>query len=151
MFHLKCLFYSILIQINIVMPQVNLHYTDWISENVNKLEHDCLRVVPYLKDNDNVHEIISYCLSSEFNIEDNNVFSKVTFVELSKENISSQQLYLWSAPIDLIENYQFYLNQLSIFNYSSLEKQIYYNCTLLRFGPKCQYEFDYFSRNYSKL
>ncbi len=30
------------------MPQVNLHYTDWVSENVNKLEHDCLRVVPYL-------------------------------------------------------------------------------------------------------
>jgi hypothetical protein len=62
------------------------------------------------------------------------------FVQLAKENIISQQLYLWSAPIDLIEHYQFYLNQLSTFNDSFLINEIVYNCIWPRFGLECQYE-----------
>ena len=81
----------------------------------------------------------------------NNFFPKFTFDELSKENITSQQLYLWSAPIDIIEHYQFYLNQLSTSNDLSLAKEIFYNCTLPRFGPICQYEFDYYDPNHSSL
>jgi hypothetical protein len=88
--------------------------------------------------------MISYCLSelpSKFKIEDDNFVSKFTFAELSKENLSSQQLYLWSAPIDLIEHYQFYLNQLSTVNQSSLSTNVFYNCTM----TKCQYELHYHS------
>jgi hypothetical protein len=82
--------------------------------------------------------------SSKFNIEEKIIdFPKLTFEELSKENVSIEQLYLWSAPIDLIENYQFYLNKFDL----SLSKEIFYNCTLPRFGPRCQYQF--YSNNLS--
>jgi hypothetical protein len=47
-----------------------------------------------------------------------------------------------SAPIDLIERYQFYLNRLSNENASS---DVFYNCTMPRFGPQCQYELHYHS------
>ena len=90
-------------------------------------------------------------LPSKFNIENNDFFSKFTFAELSKQNITSQQLYLWSAPIDIIERYQFYLNQLSTSNDSSLAKEIFYNCTMPRFGPKCQYELYYHYSDHSSL
>jgi hypothetical protein len=71
--------------------------------------------------------------SSKFDVEEKtNHFPKFYFYELSKQNMCSEQLYLWLAPIDLIENYQLYL---------SLSKEIFYNCTLPRFGPRCQYEF----------
>ncbi|CAF1586291.1 unnamed protein product, partial [Adineta steineri] len=70
----------------------------------------------------------------------------------SKQGISSEQLYLWSAPIDLVEEYQSYLNQLLTFNDLSLGKEIFYNCTLPRFGSHCQYEFDYYNHsNHSSL
>ncbi|CAF4427693.1 unnamed protein product [Rotaria sp. Silwood2] len=42
-------------------------------------------------------------------------------------NIISQQLYLWSTPIDIVERYQFYLNQLSTSNDKPLETQVFYN------------------------
>ena len=61
-------------------------------------------------------QIISYCMSewpSKFKIKENNLDQKLTFSQLSKQKITSEQLYHWSAPIDLIEQYQFYLNQLS--------------------------------------
>jgi hypothetical protein len=80
-------------------------------------------------------------LSSKFNIETFDFHAKLTFVDLEKENITSEEFYLWSAPIDLIEHYQFYLNQLSTFNDSILSNKIFYNCTWPRFGPQCQYEF----------
>jgi hypothetical protein len=86
--------------------------------------------------------------SSKFDVEEKTIyFSKLTFYELSKQNISSEQLYLWLAPIDLIENYQLYLNQFDL----SLSKEIFYNCTLPRFGPQCQYEFDYYYSSLSEL
>ncbi|CAF4736630.1 unnamed protein product, partial [Rotaria sp. Silwood2] len=90
-------------------------------------------------------------LPSKFHIEDNDIFPKFTFGELSKLSITSQQLYLWSAPIDLVERYQFYLNQLLTFNAISLEKQVFYNCTLPRFGSMCQYEIIYYHSNHSSL
>jgi hypothetical protein len=84
--------------------------------------------------------------SSKFDVEEKRIyFPKLTFSELSKQNIRSEQLYFWSAPIDLIENYQFYLNEFDF----SLSKEIFYNCTLPRFGPQCQYEFDYYSNDSS--
>jgi hypothetical protein len=114
MFYTRYLIYFIQLQLILAVPQLNLYYTDWISEiesdNDNDLQHDCLRIGFF----DSVYvkklEMISYCLSelpSKFNF-----LSKFTFLELSRQNISSEQLCIWSAPINLIERYQFYLNRL---------------------------------------
>ncbi|CAF4770825.1 unnamed protein product, partial [Rotaria sp. Silwood2] len=135
-------------------PQVNLHHTDWISENNHELQHDCLRVSASIDESNVNREIISYCmndLSSKFHIKNNDIFPNFTFVDLLKQNITSQQLYLWSASIDLVELYQFYLNQLSTLNDKSLETQIFYNCTLPRFGSMCQYEIIYYHHNQVSL
>ncbi|CAF1073816.1 unnamed protein product [Adineta ricciae] len=99
-------------------------------------------------------EMMSYCiseLSSEISMENNDNLSKFTFEELSNENITSEQLYLWSIPFDIIEYYQLYLNELLLFNKSSLSQEILYNCTFPRFGSMCQYEFDHYNRKHSSL
>ncbi|CAF3220237.1 unnamed protein product [Rotaria sp. Silwood2] len=147
MCHMKYLFNTIFLHFILAEPKINLHYTNWINENDsnNVLKHDCLRIPVSIDKTRISREIISYCmdeLPSKFPIE-NDKFPKFTFAELSKHKITSQQLYLWSAPIDLVEHYQFYLNQLPTSNDKSLETQLFYNCTLPRFGPMCQYEIDY--------
>ena len=138
MFYGKTLFFMILIELINTTPQLNFHFTDPISTNENddQLQHDCLQWTSSY----GFHSVIYYCMSEsslKFNIQKNDLFPSFTFADLSKQNITSQQLYLWSAPIDLIEQYQFYLNELS------LSTKYFYNCTLPRFGPMCQYEFDY--------
>ncbi|CAF4082700.1 unnamed protein product, partial [Rotaria sordida] len=130
----------------------------YYSVNDNKtdivFQHNCLYVPTFTGKENNIHQIISYCLtewSSKWIIEENNLDQKFTFNQLYKQNITSQQLYLWSAPMDVVERYQFYLNHLSISNQSSfMATQLFYNCTLPRFGPLCQYSLDtYISPNSS--
>jgi hypothetical protein len=121
------IFYLILLHLISVTPQINLLYTDGVSESEgdNIFQHDCLRLLASIETASDDYQIISYCMSessSKFNVEKDNFFPKFTFAELSKQNITSQQLYLWSAPIDIIERYQFYLNQLTISNNLSLTK-----------------------------
>ncbi|CAF1550736.1 unnamed protein product, partial [Rotaria sp. Silwood1] len=124
------------------------------GESNNILQHDCLRVAaspdkPYVN-----REIISYCMSEspwKFHIENNDIFPKFTFAEPSKSNITSQQLYLWSAPIDVAERYQFYLNQLLTSNNRSLETKVFYNCTLPRFDSMWQYKVNYYHQNHLSL
>ncbi|CAF4700849.1 unnamed protein product, partial [Rotaria sp. Silwood2] len=116
MFHIKYLFYFIFLHLIIAIPQINLHNTGWVSENENNdvLQHDCLRIDVLNKEENVSREIIFYCMSelpSKSHIEKTDFFPKFTFDQLSKQNITSQQLYLWSTPIDIIEDYQFYLNQ----------------------------------------
>ncbi|CAF3089752.1 unnamed protein product [Rotaria sp. Silwood2] len=155
MFHIKYLFYFILLHFIFATTQVNIYYTDWINENESStvLQHDCLRVSTHLKDGVWNREIISFCMNdlpSKFHIENNNgIFPKFTFAELSKQNITSQQLYIWSAPINTVERYQFYLNQISTSYDKSLETQIFFNCTLPRFGSMCQYELLFYHHNWS--
>ncbi|CAF5074486.1 unnamed protein product, partial [Rotaria sp. Silwood1] len=139
-------------------PQINLHYTDWVKENEsnNGLQHDCLRVLASNDETSISREITSYCMSelpSEFHIiENDDVFPKFTFAELYKLNITSEHLYLWSAPMDIAEDYQYYLNQLSISNnIIYLASQVFYNCTLPRFGSMCQYEIIYYQSNHLSL
>ncbi|CAF1585478.1 unnamed protein product, partial [Rotaria sordida] len=151
-FRIRNLFYFILLHLINATPQINLYYTHWLSErnDNNGLQHDCLRVPVAIEESESHYQMILYCmneLSSKFNIEKKNIlFRNFTFDQLSKQNITSQQLYLWLTPIDIIENYQFYLNQLSTTlnesssSSSSLRKEIFYNCTLPRFGLMCQYE-----------
>lgn len=43
---------------------------------------------------------------TEIEVENNNSNLSFTFVELAKESITSEQLYLWSAPIDLLCQYE---------------------------------------------
>ena len=69
----------------------------------------------------------------------NNRDPKFTFEQLAQQNVTNHQLYLWSAPIDLIEQYQHYLNQLAKSEQTSLGSEIFYNCTLPYFGLQCEY------------
>jgi hypothetical protein len=117
MFHVKYILYLILIELIVGTPQLNLYYTDEIDDN--EFQHNCLHIVINEKQELNSRRIMFYCMSefpSKFNIEDNHLSSKLTFDDLWKQNITSEELYLWSSPIDIIERYQFYLNQLSIDN-----------------------------------
>ena len=127
MFDVKYFFYFIFLHLIFATPQINLYYTNWTNESDNNgQQHDCLRIGADIEQANGTRQIMSYCiseLSSKFKIENVNSFPKFTFAELSKQNITSQQLYLWSAPIDLIENYQFYLNQLSTSNDSIFSKR----------------------------
>jgi len=75
----------------------------------------------------------------------------LTFAQLLKQNITNQQLYLWSAPIDLIETYQFYLNQPQNSEKIAISSQIFYNCTLSYFGAKCQYILNDYKSHHSSL
>ncbi|CAF4588473.1 unnamed protein product [Rotaria sp. Silwood2] len=153
---MRYLFSFILLHLIFATPQINLHYTEWLSENEsnNVLQHDCIRVPASIDEANIKHEIISYCMNdlpSKFHIENKDIFPKFTFAELSKLSITSEQLYVWSAPIDLVERYQFYLNLLLTSNAIPLEKQVFFNCTLPRFGSMCQYEIIYYHSNHSSL
>ncbi|CAF3562154.1 unnamed protein product, partial [Rotaria sp. Silwood2] len=95
-------------------PQINLHLTDEVNHNRSDIvfQHDCLYVLASTE-KQNIHQVLSYCLteySSQWNIEENNFDQKLTFYQLYQQNITSQQLYNWSAPMDIVERYQFYLN-----------------------------------------
>ncbi|CAF0862040.1 unnamed protein product [Adineta ricciae] len=114
-------------------------------------EHDCLYIAAssYRSETD-FNQIIPYCLSewpSQWHIEENKLDQKLTFSYLRQHNITSQQLYVWSAPIDIIERYQRYLSQSD----SSLESQVFYNCTSPTFGPFCQYSLDIHGIRHSSL
>ncbi|CAF1060772.1 unnamed protein product [Adineta steineri] len=156
MFRMKYLLYFIFFHLVIGQLQINLHHTGGVNENENNdlLQHDCLRIDVLNGDKYVYREILFYCMnefSSKFNIEENGYFPKFTFEQFSKQNITGQQLYLWSTPTDIIEDYQWYLNQLLISNDSPLSEKIFYNCTLPRFGSMCQYELDYCHSDYPSL
>ena len=148
MFSSGSFFYLILVHFIIAQPQLNLYYTNWVSENENISLHDCLRLAVTNKFTPE-SENLFYCMSelpSKFFIENDSDFPNFTFATLSKQNITTQQLYLWSTPIDIIEQYQLYLTT----NHSSLANQVFYNCTIPRFGSKCQYELtQYYSHHLS--
>ena len=59
--------------------------------------------------------------------------------ELRIENITTDDLLLWSAPIDVVEDYQYYLNEMNS-SYSMLR---YLNCTKPWFGIQCEYSFQF--------
>jgi hypothetical protein len=94
MFHGKYLFYFILIHFIIATPQLNLYYTDGISESDSALQHNCLRLAVNENPGEIDRQIMSYCMSElppKFNIQHNDFYPKFTFAELSKQNITSQQ------------------------------------------------------------
>ena len=149
MFHFEYLLYIFIIHSIFAIPQINLYYTDEVSESHHALQHNCLHALTPERQQEWGSRMIPYCMSelpSKFKIEEDDLFSKFTFAQLSKENITSYELYLWSAPIDLIERYQFYLYQSTTTN-----TDVFYNCTMPRFGPQCQYELYYHYSHHSSL
>jgi hypothetical protein len=130
--------------------QLILHDSDEIIDE-NLLQFDCLyyRVsqerLAYQELSNVINDAIPYCFrpvnTSEklfrnfINTHDQNL----TFEKLRLLNITAKQLLLWSAPINLVENYQLYLNEMD----SSLSNELFYNCTKPWFGLRCQYSFEF--------
>ena len=138
MFDMNNLLFFVLLPLIIDTFQMNLYYT----EDEYVFQHDCLRVNIFGKKKD--QHLHSFCMSESSMKLSNGSFHKFTFLDLFKANITIQQLYFWSASIDTLENYQFYLNQQSTSNDSSLSMKIFYNCTSPRFGHFCQYQLKYY-------
>jgi hypothetical protein len=132
--------------------QFHLYYS---SDGSQKLEYDydCLDYYvneriwshDYDKFNRPNHQIIPFCRRD--NIDDGlivpgNNIPIFTFKELDERNVSSLDLYGWSAPIDLIEHYQAY-RELKINNTANVSLLKFYNCSSVhRFGSFCQYYFN---------
>jgi hypothetical protein len=145
-----------IVHLVIASPQINLDLTDWTDQDQNiVLQHNCLHVATSIGEFRS-REIISYCMDespSKWEIDQNTLVSMFTFAELSRMNVTSEQLYRWSGPMNVIERYQFYLNLMAIYNVSSssLAAEVFYNCTLPRFGPQCQYSLDAYQSYHSSL
>ncbi|CAF2441824.1 unnamed protein product [Rotaria sp. Silwood2] len=140
-------------QWTLIYCQLNLYNTDR-SMNDNSLQFDCLyyRVryekLAYQELSNVIDNIIPYCfrpinqselLTSDFENTHSRTF---TFDELRFNNVTTQQLLSWSASIDLVEQYQFYLNEINP-SLSSLSNELFYNCTKPWFGLQCQYSFEF--------
>ena len=109
-------------------PLFNLYYTNLITNNKDTFQHDCLRLIETSKYDDHGVQMMLFCLNenaSMFGIEDDDETSKFTFVQLFEKNITAEQLFYWSTPIDIIEKYQDYLNTKN----TNLQNETYYNCT----------------------
>lgn len=78
-------FYLMFLYLVNAQPQVNLYYTDWISENDDVFFHHCLRVVVFDQVQADVEHLF-YCLS-EFPSQSQAIINKktpnFTFAELS--------------------------------------------------------------------
>ena len=147
MFSWKLLIYlTFLYSINAEF-QVNMYYTDDSNQIQNLTQNNCLRLL--FRTNGMLRKFV-FCLSdlpSTLKIEPSNSIETFTFQQLKKQNITSEHLYLWSTPIDIIEQYQLYLNT----NSTSLAKKLFYKCILPRFGPQCQYQLMFYDSQLSSL
>ena len=130
--------------------RINIHLTESSCSDVTNrtaLPHDCFSVAAWpVSDTPNSRQIIRYCLGecpSKWSDQMRENQSRLTFAQLAEQTISSRQLYLWSASIDLVERYQFYLNQQSSPMKTLMGTEFFYNCTWPRFGPLCEYSFDF--------
>ena len=140
----------ILLQEMSIDCQFNLFNTDRRLKEIS-LEYDCLN---YRVRNEElayqdlfhiIEDTIPYCFRPaeqkeriDFNSTDQ-INRNLTFEELRIENITTDDLLLWSAPIDVVEDYQYYLNEMNS-SYSMLR---YLNCTKPWFGIQCEYSFQF--------
>ncbi|CAF3407239.1 unnamed protein product [Rotaria socialis] len=140
----------------ISLPQINLHLTDSIEEtdSDHALQHNCLYVTIPTKNTNDSRQIMFYCLSewpSKWNIQKNNRDRMFTFEMLYQQGITSWELYTWSAPMDVVERYEYYIQHVKISNITSMAAHLFYNCTGPRFGPMCQYSFNDYEPYHSTL
>ncbi|CAF4950190.1 unnamed protein product, partial [Rotaria sp. Silwood1] len=63
-----------------------------------------------------------------------NIAETITFEELKKQEVTSDQLLEWFAPIDVAEKYEMNGNS---------RTNVFYNCSSSWFGSMCQYKFVY--------
>jgi hypothetical protein len=133
--------------------QVNLAFTDLrMDQNSSFVNyHHCL----YFH-NHTVNQTIPFCMTEkptmfELPTDDDNHHQRLKFEDLQKQNITSEQLHLWSAPIDVAENYQLYLDQRSTSSVTPMDPTYFYNCTWPKFGPQCEYSIDGSEFGYSLL
>ena len=115
-----------------------------VQQRNNQLDHHCFyyqmnnKMVDYHVSMKPIYQFIAYCIRSfpdHFVNATENV-SAISFEELDRMNISSDQLLSWSSSIDDAELYQLYLNDHQI-------NKTFYNCTWPWFGLYCQYRFDF--------
>ncbi len=135
---------TVIIYSNTQQHSYNLYYTDIIAPD---LSHHCLyfsydQSSTYNSKELVIEQTIEYCfrpiLKKEDIVNEFAISAILTFDQMKKENITSENLIEWSTPIDLIERYENYLQT----NQSSLN-DIFYKCIQPWFGPFCQYSFDY--------
>ena len=90
-------------------------------------------------------QILTYCLTEcpdKWQLNQTTNQASMTFQQLAEQRITSYQLYLWSAPIDLIERYQLYLDGVRRSSDQIIDgNDVFYNCSWPRFGPLCEYSF----------
>lgn len=133
-----------------IRSQLNLHDTYQIGDT-DRLQFDCLylyrRAIAFSHSGFNymLTNDIPYCLrpingnnSMILNFV-NTVDQNFTFAELRHFNVTAQDLLLWSAPIDLAERYQYYIDQPANLSESN---DIFFYCTESWFGSQCQYSFE---------
>jgi hypothetical protein len=134
-FFLFLIFYGLSIGYCSSLFGFNLYHTDHL---LNGHDRDCLYY--FAPEIGSSHQFIQYCvrfLLTEEVLNEMDDINSFTFEDLRKENITSHQLYEWSAPIDLIEHYQNYLE-----TNTSINNLRFYNCTYPWFGSRCEYRFD---------
>ena len=147
---LRMIFWFVCIFRLVLSIQMNLELTNSSCADYTHraaLPHDCLSVAARpIFDQPYTRQIIQYCLGecpSKWIDRIGENQTRWTFGQLAEQRISSRELYLWSAPIDQVERYQFYLNQPSSLIKIAMDAEFVYNCSWPRFGPLCQYAFDF--------
>lgn len=143
------LYWFIIISGSIGRHQLNLYFADWRRYELN-LMHDCLyyNAENHLPEYDNgywekLSQIIPYCIRENLDetldvVSSDMNGTSLTFDELRRKEITSEQLYVWSAPIDTVELYQLYLDNSD----ETLSNETFNNCSRSWFGQFCEYRFD---------
>lgn len=142
---------------SLIMGPFTLYDTVWDTNDAMPvpLQFDCLHyAVPDNAMNNEsasslVEQTITYCRrpSGEFITStamptfQNTNNHNFTFEQLHLAKVTFEHLLSWSAPIDIIERYQIYLNH-NFDGYVPGSLDIFYNCTPPWFGTYCQYTFD---------
>jgi hypothetical protein len=75
---------------------------------------------------------------STLNQSSSNIQRKFTFAQLREQNRTTIDLYKWYAPIDLIEQYDLYLES----NDEQLSQTYFSQCKSSTSGSNCQYQFN---------
>ena len=87
------------------------------------------------------HVVHTYCFRSNEYLKQKYSSNRsfVPFSKLREQRITSEQLYSWSAPIDIVERYEMYLMNISD-GHSLMDLERFYNCTKYTFGPLCHFQ-----------
>ncbi|UJR12210.1 hypothetical protein I4U23_016387 [Adineta vaga] len=136
----------------------NVYWQEMFLSGAVSLEYDCLyyvkndAIIEFDESYDWAHELLTYCIrpDNQSSISNTNQFNSLlfdqnnyTFAQLEINAVTVTQLFEWSAPIEIIENYQRYLenkdNDIVTRATNTDEKYRFYNCTPPWFGSRCQY------------